>query len=208
VLLTTYLVAYRLLADRHAEELFAAISTNVDNLRHRPLIALFGSPLVIVARDVSLLNILLVNGLGVVGCLGWLEHRYTAARAFGTYFAGHIGGTLVSALVVGWAVGAGHYPEALRHGIDYGVSYGAIAAIGALAPLVGKWLRIPWAVITILYPFTAADWYGRLPDPTTVGHLAAGSIGLGIGVVLARRARLSDRPQENPAPGAKGSHGG
>ena len=197
VLASTYALVYHVLDRDDSERLLAAISTNVDNLARHPLAVLLASPLVIVARHVAVLDILLVDGLGVLGCLGWLEHRYGAQRAFGIFLAGHVGGTLISAVVVIWATSTGRYPSAIHHELDYGVSYGAIAATAALTPLVWRRLRVPWALGTVLYPFAAADWYEGLPDPTTIGHVVGASIGLVTGLVLTERWRAAGPTRRN-----------
>src|SRR5438105_172909 len=82
VLVGSYVVVWHLLDPRTAARVLATISTDVDNLERRPIVALFGSPLVVVVGGVAILNLVLVNGVGVLGCLGWLERRYGAARAF------------------------------------------------------------------------------------------------------------------------------
>jgi hypothetical protein len=89
---------------------------------------------------------------------------------------------------VAFATHTGRYPDEIRYELDYGVSFGALGAIGAVTYLLPKWLRIPWAVIAVLYPLTAADWYGHLPDYSTLGHVLSAATGVALSLLWLRKS--------------------
>jgi hypothetical protein len=180
-------VVNHLLSSVTADRILAAISTNLDNLPRHPFTTLFGSLLLV--DDGTWLDNLLVVGLGLCVCLGLLERRLGSLRALGAALSAHVGATLITSVVVAMATDAGTYPAGIRHSLDYGVSYASIAAITAVTPLLPRRGRPWWAAAAVLYPLTAADWYGWLPDFTTIGHIAAALIGLTAGFALAWTAR-------------------
>jgi hypothetical protein len=164
-------------------ELLQAISTNLDNMTTHPVFSLVASALV--PAD-GLRPAFLV---GVVGCLAWLERAFGARRAFGVYAAGHVAGTLLSLVVIMLAVRAGGYPAEVRGALDYGVSYGAVAAFTAVSLSLPRWLGVPWAVSGVAYAFTQTTWFGTLPDFTTFGHCTAALAGLGAALWLRQASR-------------------
>ncbi|WP_407285351.1 rhomboid-like protein [Streptomyces sp. BP-8] len=176
------LVVKRVLPESTAGRILQDISTNIDNLPRHPVTSLLGS-LLVVDRG-TLLDYLLTVGLGVAVCLGFLEHRIGAPRAFAAVLLGHVGATLVTSGVVAMAIDAGTYPPDIRHALDYGVSYVSIAATASITPLLPRRARPWWAAVAVLYPLTAAEWYGRLPDFTTIGHIAAALIGLTVAFLM------------------------
>jgi hypothetical protein len=181
VLLDSWLVGD--LDQARAAAVLHAISTNLDNMARHPLFSLATSALV----PAGGLQVATVPG--IVGCLAWLERRFGARRAFGVFLAGHVLGTLVSLTMILLALHAGRYPAELRGALDYGVSYGALAALTAVSPFLPGWWGVPWAAFGLLYGFTETTWYGPLPDFSTVGHVSAALTGLGAGLWLARSAR-------------------
>lgn len=152
------------------------ISTNLDNMGHHPLRSLLGSLLVVDLGDA--LNFLLVVVVGLAVCLAMLERTIGTWRAVALVLAAHVGATLTTTAVIVVAVGDGTYPEGTRHALDYGVSYASIAAVAAVTPLLPRRLRPWWAGAAVLYPLSSAEWYGALPDFTTIGHCTAALIGL------------------------------
>ncbi|MFI6448873.1 rhomboid-like protein [Kitasatospora sp. NPDC050543] len=179
-----------MLAEETSQRVLEAISTNPDNLARHPLRCLATSPFV--EADGTWLDHLLVVGLGLAICLGLLEWRIGTLRALAAAVSGHLGATLLTAVVVAAAVDAGTYPAEVRHALDYGVSYASISAIAAVTPLLPLRLRPWWVAAAVLYPLTLAHWYGLLPDFTTVGHILSAAIGLAAGtaaVTLRRRGR-------------------
>jgi hypothetical protein len=129
----------------------------------------------------AILDNILILGVGVAVCLAALERRTGMLRAAGIFVAGHVTATAVAAIVTVIALHAGRYPAEIRDELDYGVSYGALTVAAAITPILPRWSRLPWAAFAVLYPLTAATWYGALPDVTTVGHITAALTGLVFG---------------------------
>ncbi|WP_424638285.1 rhomboid-like protein [Embleya sp. AB8] len=183
-----------------SDRLLDEISTNLDNLDHHPLRALAGSLLVADVHGTLTGNVLTIGfGLGV--CMAFLEHRIGTLRAVGVTILGHVGATLVTAVVLIVAIHAGTYPEDTRHTLDYGVSYASMAAIAAVTTLLPGRMRPWWALACLAYPFSSAQWYGELPDFTTIGHVSAALIGLGSGFLFTGRFAPVPVPAPVPAPG-------
>ncbi|MEZ0088996.1 rhomboid-like protein [Streptacidiphilus sp. EB129] len=159
-----------------ADRLLLGISTNLDNMRQHPLRSLLGSMLVVDGGGP--LNFLLVVVVGLVVCLALLERRFGTRRAVAVVLLAHVGATLTTTAVIAVATGDGAYPAWTPHALDYGVSYVSIAAVAAVTPLLPRRLRPWWAAAVLLYPLVDADWYGALPDFTSIGHCTAALIGL------------------------------
>jgi hypothetical protein len=113
-----------------------------------------------------------------------LERRIGSLRTAGVFLFGHVLATLATEVPVGLAVLAGHLPGSSLHRLDYGVSFGVAAGIGALAGLLPLWLRLPlltafgWMLLQDLLAFT---------DPmTNWGHLIALAIGIATWPVVRR----------------------
>ncbi|MEU0934386.1 rhomboid-like protein [Embleya sp. NPDC005971] len=194
LLAITGVVVGRLMSETAADRLLDEISTNLDNLHHHPLRAMAGSLMVADVHGTLLGNVLTIGfGLGV--CMAFLEHRVGTLRAVGVTVLGHVGATLVTAVVLTVAIDAGTYPEDTRYSLDYGVSYASMAAIAAVTPLLSRWLRPWWALVCLLYPFSSVEWFGALPDFTTIGHVSAALIGLGAGYLFSGRLRPAPRPE-------------
>ncbi|MFC5753636.1 rhomboid-like protein [Actinomadura rugatobispora] len=188
-LLGTHVIVFRVLSADDRRRVLEAISTNLADMTNWTApFRLVASALVVDTSGVVLDQILII-GLGIAVCLSWLEYRLGTLRAFGIFATAHVLATLLVLGVVAYAVHAGHYPDEVRHDPDYGVSFGSIGAIGAVTWLLHKWLRIPWAAVAVLYPLTAATWYGRLPDYSSVGHVLSGAIGVALSVLVVRKAR-------------------
>ncbi|GDY33826.1 hypothetical protein GTS_54590 [Gandjariella thermophila] len=195
VLLARWLVGE--LSPAHASAVLHAISTNLDNMTRHPVFSLAASALVPAG------GLQVVTVPGIVGCLAWLERRFGVGRAFGVFAAGHVLGTLASLAVIVLALRAGGYPDEVRGTLDYGVSYGAIAALTAVSPFLPRRLAVPWAAFGLLYGFTETAWYGALPDFGTFGHASAALTGLVAGLWLARSVRRSrtEEPSVSPRTG-------
>ncbi|MFJ3790711.1 rhomboid-like protein [Kitasatospora sp. NPDC090091] len=200
LLLLTHVWVESVLPADNSAVLLHHVSTNLDNLTDHPLSALFGSALFFdgTLTDLgssSFVSTFITLGIGVAACLAWLEYRLGTARAFGAFLAGHIGATLLTALVITAALGQGWYPESVRQASDFGVSYGAQAVMGAATALLPRRARLPWAAFVLGWPLGGADWSGPLPDFTTVGHLLAAGIGFALAPLAAGRARPRPRPR-------------
>lgn len=192
LLLCTHVIVDEVLSRSDADRLLRYLSTNLDNLEHHPVVSLLGSALVV---DGSFLHVftldfggvLITFVLGVAVVLGELEHRFGLLRAYGVFAAGHIGATLLTAPVISFAIADGWYPESIRTTYDFGISYGAQAALAcATFVLVPRRARVLWALGVVAWPLGGMSWMTALPDFTTVGHLYAAAIGFATGLVLAR----------------------
>ena len=191
-LTTTFLVVLlgtrvALTAAADPAPVLAWISTNVQNLGDHPLGALAGSLVVVngTLTDVasrSFGGTVITLGLGIGGGLWWLEVHRGRARAATVLIAGHVGGTLVAAVVILAALRSGRYPPEVRTASDYGISYGAEAVLGALTWALPRVGRIPWVAFVLAWPLAGADWFGVVPDFTTIGHLTAAALGLALGL--------------------------
>lgn len=192
VLLATHLVIFHMLSDDGKRRVLAGISTDLSAMDWSSPVRLLASGLVVDTSG-GLLNIALVVVLGIAACLGWLEYRLGSGRAFLIFAAAHVVASLFVLVIVAVAVRTGRYPDEVTREFDYGVSYGALGAIGAVTWLVPAWARLPWAMVAVLYPLTAADWYGWLPDYSSIGHVSSAVIGLGVAAYLLRERNAAAR---------------
>ncbi|MGW2832045.1 rhomboid-like protein [Streptomyces sp. NPDC001286] len=145
-------------------------STDVAHLVRTPVLVLLASALWVAGGLVSpyVLCFLLV--------LTALERRIGGARAIVVFLLGHVLATLATEGSVGLAVLAGHLPDSSLHRLDYGISFGVAAAVGALAGLLGPWLRWP---LLILFGGMLVEDLIEFTDPmTNWGHLISLSIGI------------------------------
>jgi hypothetical protein len=145
-------------------------STDVAHLIRTPVLVLLASALWVAGGLVSpyVLCFLLV--------LTALERRIGGARAVVVFLLGHVLATLATEGSVGLAVLAGHLPHTSLHRLDYGISFGVATAVGALAGLLGPWLRWP---LLILFGGMLVEDLIEFTDPmTNWGHLISLSIGI------------------------------
>ncbi|WP_424861980.1 rhomboid-like protein [Streptomyces sp. MMS24-I29] len=123
-------------ADPHTvEELLSASSTDVAHLGRTPLLVLGASALWVVDGFAS------PYVLGFALVLTALERRIGGWRTAGVFLLGHVVATLATEIPVGLSVVAGHLPRSSLHRLDYGISFGLMASVGALAGLLTPWLR-------------------------------------------------------------------
>lgn len=145
-------------------------STDVAHLVRTPVLVLVASALWIAG------GILSPYAVALLFVLTALERRIGGVRTAGVFLLGHAGATLATEVPIGLAVLVGHLPASSLHRLDYGVSFGVAASLGALAGLLRPWLRRPllalfgWMLVTDLIAFTdpMTDW----------GHLIALAIGV------------------------------
>ncbi|MFF9895209.1 rhomboid-like protein [Streptomyces longispororuber] len=145
-------------------------STDVAHLADRPVFVLVASALWIAGGVTS------PYAVGFLLVLTALERRVGALRAAGVFVLGHVVATLATEIPVGLSVLAGHLPGSSLHRLDYGISFGVAASVGALAGVLGPWLRwgllagFGWVLVEDLIAFT---------DPmTSWGHLLALAVGV------------------------------
>ncbi|MFF3242794.1 rhomboid-like protein [Streptomyces sp. NPDC002870] len=110
-------------------------STDVAHLMDRPLLVLGASALWVAGDPLG------PYAIAFFFTLTALERRIGAWRTAGVFLAGHVGATLATEIPVGVSVVAGHLPATSLHRLDYGISFGLMASIGALAGLFGPLLR-------------------------------------------------------------------
>jgi hypothetical protein len=146
------------------------MSTNLHNLANGHLATLVASAFVTDGDDIYFL----LPGLVCLLALGELVWR---GRGLILAFAvGHVGATLLVAVGLAVAMGAGWLPISVAHASDVGISYGAVAVLGALTTVIPPRWRpawIGWWLGTALVAASGADF-------TAVGHLLALMLGMGL----------------------------
>ncbi|MFB4319180.1 rhomboid-like protein [Actinomadura sp. 21ATH] len=186
LLLATHVAVFHVLSAAARDDVLRAISTNLADMTWTAPFRLVASALVADTSGTVVDNILVI-GLGIAVCLGYLEYRLGFLRAVSVFAITHVAVTLIVLAVVLLATSSGRYPDEVRRDLDYGVSFGSLGAIGAVTCLLPKWVRIPWALIAVFYPLTAAGWYGWLPDYSTLGHCLSAATGVLLSFTLVRR---------------------
>jgi len=159
-------------------------STNLHNLLDGRIGTLFSSALVI--GDVSAAWII----IPLLGCLLALaELRFGAVHLIRVFLAGHIGATLLVAGGLWIAVELDWLPASIRWAQDVGVSYGAMALVGAIVVAVPHRWRIAWATVWFI---VAAEGVLIEHTFTNVGHLVSFCIGTagGFGMIRANAAPM------------------
>nr|WP_240654475.1 rhomboid-like protein [Streptomyces sp. AcE210] len=146
-------------------------STDVAHLAHTPVFVLVASALWI---DGGITSPFAIAFLVVLTAL---ERRIGGRCAAGVFVLGHTVATLATEVPVGLSVMAGHLPESSLHRLDYGISFGVAASIGALAGLLTPWLR--WAVLAVVGGMLVEDLVAFADPMTSWGHLMALAIGVG-----------------------------
>ncbi|MGB8944082.1 MAG: rhomboid-like protein [Streptomyces sp.] len=156
-------------------------STDVAHLAQEPLLVLVASALWIAGGIAS------PYAIGFLLVLTALERRIGTLRAAGVFLLGHVVATLATEVPVGLSVLAGHLPHSSLHRLDYGISFGVAASVGALAGLFRPWLR--WLVLAGFGGMLIDDLIAFADPMTNWGHLLALSLGVATWP-LVRRWRL------------------
>jgi hypothetical protein len=167
-----------LLLGPHARDvIIQRASTNLHNLAHGHIGTLLGSAFVVDAGPIYF-------WLPFLTCLLVLaELQLRTIRLMAAFLVGHIGATLVVALALAAAVEFGWLPVSIARASDVGMSYGALAVLGALtATLPPRWRPawIGWWVAAAI----AAAIIGA--DFTDAGHTVAVILGLLVSARLSR----------------------
>lgn len=113
-----------------------------------------------------------------------------AGRLVRVFLAGHIGATLLVAAGLWLGVEAGWVPESVRWAEDVGVSYGAMAVVGALVAAVPHRWWIGWAAVWFVVA-VGGVLIGR--TFTHVGHLVAFIIGVAAGFCMIHARTIARR---------------
>ncbi|MFE7571224.1 rhomboid-like protein [Streptomyces sp. NPDC057539] len=103
------------------------------------------------------------------------EHWLGTTRWLAVVALAHIGATLISEGVLGWAIHHGHAPQSALNTLDVGVSYALAGVVAVLTYRVPKPWHLPYLGAVLIYfgtPLIAARGF------TDLGHFAAVLIGL------------------------------
>ncbi|WEB40430.1 hypothetical protein MOV08_14810 [Streptomyces yunnanensis] len=192
------LVATSLFAEHGNPSVVSALlqgsSTDVVHLAQAPLLVLVASALWIAGG--------LTSGYAIafLFVLTALERRIGGVRCAVVFFGGHALATLATEVPIGFSVAAGGLPDSSLHRLDYGISFGVMACLGALAGLLPAWAR---------WPLLAAGGYQAVTgllayiDPMTDwGHLL--SLALGVAAWPLLRCWQARRAGPPPLPGDLG----
>ncbi|MGH3968105.1 MAG: rhomboid-like protein, partial [Mycobacterium sp.] len=148
--------------------------TNLHNLAHGHLGTLFGSAFV---ADTGPIWFWLP---GLFCLLALAELIWHSGRLITVFVTGHIGATLLVAVGLTAAIEMGWLPLSISRASDVGMSYGAVAVLGALTAAVPRRWRPAWIGWWIPAGVAAA---AAGADFTDAGHAVA----LVLGVLVATR---------------------
>ncbi|WP_306336593.1 rhomboid-like protein [Streptomyces sp. KL118A] len=183
------------------DSLLHGSSTDVAHLSQSPVLVLVASALWIAGGITSPYAIVFLLVLTA------LERRIGGLRAAGVFLLGHVVATLATEVPVGFSVLAGHLPDSSLHRLDYGISFGVAASVGALAGLLTPWLR--WTVLVCFGGMLVDDLIAFTDPMTNWGHLLALGIGVLTWPLLRRRSEAAARgasatgPVRRPAAGPR-----
>lgn len=177
------------------DALLRGSSTDVAHLAHNPLLVLVASALWIAGGITS------PYAIAFLLVLTALERRIGGLRTAGVFLLGHVVATLATEVPVGLSVLAGHLPGSSLHRLDYGISFGVAASVGALAGLLTSWLR--WAVLAGFGGMLVEDLIAFTDPMTNWGHLLAFAVGVCVWPLLRRSRpfRAPARPASRAAAG-------
>ncbi|MGA7051650.1 MAG: rhomboid-like protein, partial [Mycobacterium sp.] len=162
----------------HAREaIIQRASTNLHNLAHGHIGTLLGSAVVVDAGPIYF-------WLPFLTCLLVLaELQLHTIRLMVAFLVGHVGATLVVAVALAAAVEFGWLPVSIARANDVGMSYGALAVLGAMTATLPRRWRPAWVGWWIAAA-TIAAIVGA--DFTDVGHTVAVILGLLVSARLSR----------------------
>jgi hypothetical protein len=168
------------LGPRVRAQVIAQASTNLHNLAHGHLATLFGSAFVTDAGPMYFWLPCLVCLLALAELI-WRSGRLALVLV-----TGHIGATLLVAVGLTAAIKFGWLPLSISRASDVGVSYGAVAVLGALTAAIPRRWRPAWIGWWIPVGIAAAVLSA---DFTDVGHSIALVLGMLVSTRLAGPAR-------------------
>ena len=164
------------LGPRVRAHVIALASTNLHNLAHGHLATLFGSAFVTDAGPIWFWLPCLVCLLALA------ELIWRSGRLALVFVTGHVGATLLVAVGLTAAIELGWLPLSISRASDVGVSYGAVAVLGALTAAVPRWWRPIWLGWWLPVGIVAAV---LSDDFTDVGHFIALVLGMLVSTRLA-----------------------
>jgi hypothetical protein len=162
------------LGPRVRAHVIALASTNLHNLAHGHLATLFGSAFVTESGPIWFWLPCLVCLLALA------ELIWRSGRMALVFVTGHVGATLLVAVGLTAAIEFGYLPLSISRASDVGVSYGAVAVLGALTAAVPRRWRPAWLGWWLPVGVVAA---ALSDDFTDVGH----SIALVLGMLVSTR---------------------
>lgn len=168
------------LGPRARAHVVAQASTNLHNLAHGHLATLLGSAFV---TDAGPLYYWLPS---FVCLLALAELIWRSGRLTIVFIAGHIGTTLLVAVGLTAAIEFHWLPLSVSRASDVGVSYGALAVLGALTSAIPRRWRPAWIGFWLPVGLAAAV-LGE--DFTDVGHAVALMLGMLVSTRLDGPAR-------------------
>ncbi|NEA63688.1 rhomboid-like protein [Streptomyces sp. SID12488] len=145
-------------------------STDVSHLMRTPVFVLAASALWVVGGVTSPYAVVLLLVLTA------LERRIGGLRTAVVFALGHVLATLATEVPVGLAVLVGWLPASSLHRLDYGVSFGVAAGVGALAGLLRPWLG--WPLLLVFGGTLVQDLIAYTDPMTNWGHVTALAIGV------------------------------
>jgi hypothetical protein len=151
-------------------------STNLDNLARGQLGTLIGSAFVTEDDHVYAW----LPGLVCLLALGELLWR--GKRLVVAFTLGHVGATLIIAVVLAVAIVMGWLPDSIAGASDVGISYGAAAVLGTLTAAIPARWQPAWVCFWLANAMVVATGLGSF-DFTATGHAVA----LTLGVMLSTR---------------------
>ncbi|WP_406506822.1 rhomboid-like protein [Streptomyces sp. NBC_00212] len=152
------------------DTLLQASSTDVAHLSTTPVLAIFASALWIAGGIASPYAVVFIFVLAA------LERRIGGWRTAGVFLLGHVVATLVTEVPVALSVLAGHLPESSLHRLDYGISFGLMATVGALTGLLTPLLR--WTTLTVVGALLVEDLLDMTEPLAAWGHPVALLVGV------------------------------
>ncbi|WP_105975865.1 rhomboid-like protein [Streptomyces geranii] len=170
VLLVTTLVA------EHADPalvhaLHQGSSTDVAHLLWTPVFVLVTSALWVAGGVTSPYAVVFLLVLTA------LERRIGGLRTASVFALGHVLATLATEVPVGVGVLVGWLPETSLHRLDYGISFGVAASVGALAGVLRGW--VGWPLLVVFGGMLIQDLVAYGDPMTNWGHVIALGIGVG-----------------------------
>ena len=168
------------LGPRVRAQVIAQASTNLHNLARGHLATLFGSAFVTDAGPMYFWLPCLVCLLALA------ELIWRSGRLALVFVTGHIGATLLVAVGLTAAIKFGWLPLSISRASDVGVSYGAVAVLGALTAAIPRRWRPAWIGWWIPVAVAAA---ALGDDFTDAGHSVALFLGMLVSIRLPDPAR-------------------
>jgi len=169
--LTAVTTALTVLGPRVQERVVSHASTNLHNLSHGHIGTLVASAIVV---DAGPIYIWLP---GLMCLLALAELMWGGARLSAAFAGGHVGATLLVAAGLSATVELGWLSADVTRATDVGMSYGAVAVLGALTAAIPLRWRPAWVGWWLVIALVVAA-VGR--DFTDAGHAVALVLGMAV----------------------------